>query len=92
MWQVVAWVGELIALFYMAFPILIRFSLKAKAHPRLEKLEASDIPDVLADYLYGQANALREDGFTPEAYLALNDSTPNVRTYLILMTNRARRG
>ena len=74
---------------YLIYPIIIRFSFKAKGRPRFKALEAAEIPDVLADYIYSTANALREDGFLPEAYLSLPDQVPNVAAFLIMLTNRA---
>lgn len=77
------------AFFYVGMPLLIKFSQKAKARARFEPLEHSDIPAVLSDYVYSTANALRQDGFTSEAYLCLPDQVPNVKAYLIMLTNRA---
>jgi hypothetical protein len=82
------WAILMALLYYIGGPILIRLKQKAKAHPKFESLDASDIPDVLAHYVYSTANALRDDDFTPEAYLSLPDQVPNVRAYLILLANR----
>lgn len=88
MYSLLIGVGILALLFYVGSPALIRCTQKAKAHPKFEELEASDIPDALAHYVYSTANALRQDDFTPEAYLSLPDQVPNVRAYLILLANR----
>jgi hypothetical protein len=88
MHSLLIWAALVALLSYVGGPILIRFKQKAKAHPKFESLDASDIPDALAHYVYSTANALREDGFIPEAYLSLPDQVPNVRAYLILLANR----
>lgn len=84
-WEVVA---GLAALIYGFTPIVTRYSTRMQAEPEFEPLAASDLPPALAEWVYGTAATLREDGFVPEAYLALPNQMPNTRAYLILMVSR----
>jgi hypothetical protein len=79
---------SIIALVYLGGPLLIFVTQKMKARPRFETLEPSQMPAPVAEYVYSTANALRQAGFVPEAYITLPDAVPNVRAYLIMLTNR----
>jgi hypothetical protein len=83
------WLLLIIGVPYVGGPALIRFSQKMAAKPRFYPLQAGDLPEEAAAYLYGTTNALLNVGFIPAAYLSMPDQVPNVRTYLVMLVNRA---
>jgi hypothetical protein len=86
---VLAAIGLVIAASFIGGPVLIRFSTRMKARPRLDELEASELSPAVAEFLYATANTLRQDGFVPEAYFAMPDGAKEINTYLIMLTNRS---
>src|SRR3954447_11802454 len=80
-------------LFYVVFPIVIRFTLRQSAEPELEVLEADDpdLPKPVVRHFRTVTKALRPLGFEVVEGLALPYQTPRVRALVLLFANRARK-
>jgi hypothetical protein len=80
----------IVGLPYLVMPLVILFAQKMDANPRLLPLLAAEIPAEALPRLKGDTEALQAVGFAPEAYLSMPQQMPNMRVFLVMLTDRAR--
>jgi hypothetical protein len=76
---------------YLLGPIVIRFTLRQAAEPKLDPFDANDphLPPEVARHFRRVAEALGPLGFDVVQALALPDQTPRVKAVVLLLANRA---
>src|SRR6266849_4379638 len=80
--------GVLVALFYLAFPLVIRFQQRMPKHPHYAILDLNTLEPSLAKFLTGRTEALYELGFDEPTLVQIEDQAPNVNAYLVMLVNR----
>lgn len=76
------------AVYFLGLPLVIYFTQRMKAHPRLQLIDPMSFPDQVRDYLARVSNELVAQGFTVAAYIMMPDPAPNIQNYLVMFINR----
>ena len=83
-------VGGLLAVPWVFGPILIKFSQRMRAHPKVIPLDtkAFPLPPKLASFFTENIESLQDAGFTLVSYVTLPDVVPGMLTIAALLENR----
>jgi hypothetical protein len=80
-----------LALYYIASPILVRAATWMNPNPRIEPVWPEYLPPEIGYYLRGAAESLTADGFAPVAHFRIAEMVPNVEALITLCINAATR-
>jgi len=90
-WQTLVFiVGVSIALLYVVFPVIIRFTLRQSANPKLVAFHADDpkLPRAVVDHLWNVIEELEPLGFEQVQGLFLPNASPRVKLFSFLLVHR----
>jgi len=79
----------LVVAFYLIIPLILRSQQRYPASPQLLEMRFETLKPSLAKFLMTRTHALFEIGFAEATLVKIPDPAPHVRTYLVMLVNRA---